>query len=144
MSKRKTIKKNTLCSECEKSLRVQQEGCENALNPSPNLLIPNGVGVRKHSVLFSSYDAWNEDNIVQSFREMSSSIGNILEAAWTGQLKELEEVLADEETLSSLKDGLIRDKTGRTPLHLSAACGNVPCVQLLIQKGNNMLIPQVN
>jgi len=112
-----------------------QEGCENALSPSSNLLLPKGVGGRKQSVLFASYDAWNEDHITQSFREMSPTIGSVLEAAWSGECDTLEELLKDDDTLTKINNGQLKDSEGRTPLHMSAACGHVKSVELLIKKG---------
>lgn len=106
------------CSKCGCDCSNYQEGCENALNPV--LLLPNGLGVpqpggRKHSVLFSSYDAWNEDNIAQSFREMSPSIGNVLEAAWGGETETLEKLFDDPKTMKMFQNGQLLDLEGRTP-----------------------------
>jgi hypothetical protein len=131
-----------ICSKCgcDCDCSNSQEGVENALNPSSALLIPNGVGVsvpggRKQSVLFSSYDAWNEETIVQSFRDLSPEIGNVLEAAWGGENERLKELLEDPETQDKLRKGLIRDPEGRTPLLLGTACGNAETVQLLLDRG---------
>lgn len=107
----------TICNNCGCDCSNYQEGCENALNPT--LLLPNGLGVvpggRKQSVLFSSYDAWNEETIAQSFREMTPQIGNVLEAAWSGENGTLEELLKESETLDLLRKGQLRDREGRTP-----------------------------
>ncbi|CAL8091609.1 unnamed protein product [Orchesella dallaii] len=152
------------CSITSESAESQGD-CEKALDP-PRLSIPNGgvggtsssgggggaalLGVggggligggysnngRKLSVLFSSYDAWNEEHIVQSFKELNNPTAtSIFEAAWSGNLEGLKEILEDEENLSRLKEDGWRDNEGRTPLHLVSACGHVPCVEFLLSKG---------
>lgn len=103
----------------------------------------NGGGRgRKLSVLFAAYDAWNEDNIVHRFREMTPTATSVFEASWTGNLALLEELFNEDddnqehkENLKKLRDREFRDSEGRTPLHLSSACGHASCVQLLLSKG---------
>ncbi|ODM98235.1 Transient receptor potential channel pyrexia [Orchesella cincta] len=151
------------CSITSESAESQGD-CEKALDP-PRLSIPNGgvgaagnnggagaalLGVggggligggysnngRKLSVLFSSHDAWNEEHIVQSFKELNNPTAtSVFEAAWSGNLLGLTEILDDEENLNRLREDGWRDNEGRTPLHLASACGHVPCVELLLAKG---------
>jgi len=73
---------------------------------------------RKQSVLVASYEAWNDESIAQAFRDLSPSVSAILDTAWNGHLKQLEELLEEEENLEKVKSNSLRDCYGRTPLHL--------------------------
>lgn len=90
---------------------------------------------RKLSVLFSSYDVWNEENIIQCFKELTPNATTVFEAAWTGKLSLLQEFLKEPDNLKKLQASEFRDGEGRTPLHLASACGHVDCVELLLSKG---------
>ncbi len=113
------LSSRSICNKCGCDCSNYQEGCESTLNPLSALLLPNGLGVggasvggRKHSVLFSSY-AWNEETIVQSFRDMNPRIGNVLEASWLGENETLQELLNDPETLDLFCKGQLRDLDGK-------------------------------
>lgn len=74
---------------------------------------------------------------MQSFKELSPTTTSIFEAAFTGDLNLLEDLLQDgnEENLDMLRKDEFKDSEGRSPLLLASACGHVSCVKLLLSKG---------
>ncbi|CAG7816023.1 unnamed protein product [Allacma fusca] len=115
------------------SISSESEGSQGEIEPPIDdpMLQVRREKVRKQSVFFTSRKTWNNESITSSFRDLSPSIGSVLEAAWNGDLNRLEELLGRENPLNVNAS----DVYGRTPLHLAAASGHVEAVELLLKKG---------